>query len=278
MKITNKHNLDESIYNTLSRVYPPVPNRYSVTDLVNPPLMRYLREKHWNELEQDASDMLWMLLGNSVHYALEKGAPSDALSEEKITIELGNVTIAMRVDLWHKGIVKDYKITSVYSFLLGDKPEWETQLNLYGWGYQLKEREVKGLEVLAILRDWQKNKTIEKDYPKIPFITNKIPQWPIKKAEEYAVNWIKNIESPPICSNEEKWTKPTTWAVMKKGKKRAVRVLGSEEEAYEYMGAKKPSDEKWDIQERPGEFTRCKKYCFVKDVCPFNIYKLKNEI
>ena len=84
MKITNKHNLDESIYNTLSRVYPPVPNRYSVTDLVNPPLMRYLREKHWNELEQDASDMLWMLLGKAL-------LPTQS-------------TLGLRVDMWSSSV------------------------------------------------------------------------------------------------------------------------------------------------------------------------------
>ena len=29
--------------------------------------------------------------------------------------------------------VVDYKVTSVWSLLLGEKPEWEKQLNTYAW-------------------------------------------------------------------------------------------------------------------------------------------------
>ena len=34
-----------------------------------------------------------------------------------------------------------------------------------------------------------------------------------------------------LCTDEERWKKNDTWAVKKKGQKRALRVLNSEEEA-----------------------------------------------
>ena len=58
----------------------------------------------------------------------------------------------------------------------------------------------------------------------------------------------------PLCSDEERWRKPTKWAI-KKGKNiRAVRVLSTKEEADEFLETK-GSDHH--IEERPGECTRC---------------------
>ena len=81
----------------------------------------------------------------------------------------------------------------------------------------------------------------------------------------------------PLCSDEETWKKNDTWAVKKKGQKRALRVLDSEEEANQYMGWHNETDKAYtkktdlELEFRVGEYTRCGNYCSVADFC--NQYK-----
>ena len=67
----------------------------------------------------------------------------------------------------------------------------------------------------------------------------------------------------PLCSSEEMWAKPDTFAIKEKGKARAKRVLNSEEEAREYIGDNKNLA----IEFRKGERTRCEGYCAVSEYC-----------
>jgi hypothetical protein len=72
------------------------------------------------------------------------------------------------------------------------------------------------------------------------------------------------------CSDEERWTKPDTWAVMKKGAKRAVKVFDNNKDAVDHMLAMIPKSllvGQYHIQERKGGRTRCENYCSVADFC-----------
>ena len=79
------------------------------------------------------------------------------------------------------------------------------------------------------------------------------------------------------CSDKDMWKKEDTWAVKKKGQKRAIRVLDSEEEAVKYMEWHNETDIAYvkkthlEIEFRGGEYTRCGNYCSVADFC--NQYK-----
>lgn len=275
MIITNKHGLPESVINALSRNYPPIKHRMSVTDLVNAPLIRQLKSKHWEELEEDASDRLWMLLGTSLHYILEQHSPDDAFEEEKLTATYGKYTIVGKSDLYHNGVVTDWKTTSVYSFLLGDKPEWIAQLNVYAYLWRYNGFPVTKLQVNAILRDWSKGKTFKNDnYPKIPFMQIDIPLWDIKVIEDYIAERIALHEQIPApeCTPEERWERPTTYAVMKEGRKSAIRVFDTELEAELELSCqeeKSKKNDKFSIEVRKGENVRCENYCMVNKFCPY---------
>ena len=58
--------------------------------------------------------------------------------------------------------VLDYKCTSVWSIIYGKK-ELHNQLNFYAWLVeQSKEIEVNRLQIVAVLRDWQRtNASVE---------------------------------------------------------------------------------------------------------------------
>jgi hypothetical protein len=70
----------------------------------------------------------------------------------------------------------------------------------------------------------------------------------------------------PPCSPDERWAKPTKYAVMKTGNKRAVRVMDTQEEA-EKLAADLGKNHYMEI--RPGESTRCMDYCSCCEFCNF---------
>jgi hypothetical protein len=224
--ITNKFKLPDPIYQAVNKEYKPNPDRFSVTDLIGPPLIRQLKLKHWDELAEDASDRLWMLLGSAVDHIVSQNT-SEAIVQHKFEIPVDGVAIVGKPDIFYinEKSLEDWKVTSVWSFLLGDKKDWERQLNCYAWGLK-KEKgwSTEKLQINAILRDWQKSKAKrEPDYPNIPFVTRDIPLWTFEEQDEYIKQQLEyhRVSEPQECTSEEKWEKPTTYAVMKKGRKSA---------------------------------------------------------
>lgn len=280
--ITNKYNLPEPIFNAVNKEYKPQIDRFSVTDLIGPPLIRQLKIKHWDELVEDASERLWALLGQAVDKVVSENAKG-AITQLKYEVPIDGVVVVGKVDYYEpaKEEIEDWKVTSVWSFLLGDKSDWEKQLNCYAWGFRGEGRGVKKLTVNAILRDWQKSKALsDRDYPNIPFISRDIPLWTFEQQESYIKQQLEyhRMSDPQECSPEEKWEKPTTYAVMKKGRKSALRVLDSRSAAGAWCVDNGHATNKKavveltkgiEIVKRPGECTRCLNYCPVRAVCPY---------
>lgn len=276
MPWTNKFGLPETICNSIIYESKYEEGKYSVTSLIKPPQIYQLEKRYQAQIERDVSDGLWMLLGSSVHYILEKAKPENALKEERLEVEIGGIRVVGKPDLYTaKETIEDYKITSVYSFLLGEKPEWMAQLNIYAYLYEQYGFPVKKAFIHAILRDWMASKGLQDDdYPKCPFITSEIEVWIIPKQFDYLFQRVEIHTSNedyqdsmlPLCSPKEKWSKSTTWAVKKKGNKRASRVFGSKDEADNMIDTSEISD-KLVIEERPGEDIRCERFCNAKPFC-----------
>ena len=170
-------------------------------------------------------------------------------------------------------IVSDWKITSVFSFLLGEKPEWTAQINCYAYLFEQYRFPVKKAFIHAILRDWMVSKSLQdEDYPKCPFITSEIEVWDKEKQFTYIDGRVYIHELAQIiaddhllnCTPQEKWSKPTTWAVKKVKAKRALRVFHSLEEADNMIQC---SEDGLTIEERPGEDVRCERFCYAKNFC-----------
>jgi len=254
--------------------------KYSVTNLIKPPQIYQLEKRYQAQIERDVSDGLWMLLGSSVHYILEKAKPENALKEERLEVKIGGTKVVGKPDLYTANeTIEDYKITSVWSFLLGEKPEWTAQLNIYAYLFEQYGFPVRKAKIHAILRDWSKTRLLQdENYPSCPFITSEIEVWIIPKQFDYLSQRVEIHTSNedyqdsmlPLCSSQEKWSKPTTWAVKKKGNKRALRVFESEDKAEEFVDTKLEIDLKKErsiIEERPGEDVRCERFCYAKPFC-----------
>ena len=264
----------------------------SVTTLIDSPRIRIMKEQYDEDIEVDAVDMIWALFGTAVHSVLENSEQTDdSITEERLYSDVDGWVLSGAVDRQeiknNQITIVDYKVTSVWSVIYG-KPEWENQLNCYAYLVDDKnafsQSNVTSLKICAILRDWNRRDSEKKEnYPKAPIVFVDIPLWSyedrlayVKKRmalhQESQINFDVH-QSYPLCSDEDTWKKNDTWAVKKKGQKRAIRVLDSEEEAIKYMEWHKKTDIAYinktnlEIEFRVGEHTRCGNYCSVADFC-----------
>ena len=283
MKITNHFNVPEPLV-ALARkeYYSKGKADYSVTEIMSPPRIQRLKRKHWDDMEQDVTDMLWSMLGSALHVVAERSEVVDHLNEERLFMEVDGVTLSGSIDLQQhvKGGValKDYKFTSVWA-VMNDKPEWEQQLNVYAWMvHKIKGVSIKGLQICAILRDWSTRKAqTESGYPQAQIQMVDIPVWSFDKTEKYVherielhkeskvqADWDEEL---PECTDEERWMRTTTYAVKKEGRKSAVRVFDSEEDAVKLI-AESEDKKKLSIEVRKGEPVRCTgNYCGFNKWC-----------
>ena len=302
MKITNNFGMPQPFVDfAINDKYSKGKADISVTTLIDSPKIRLMKEQYDNQIEVDAVDMVWALFGTAVHSVLENSKQSDnILTEERLYSEvdgwvlsgaLDRQEINKNADGTDEITIIDYKVTSVWSVIYG-KPDWEKQLNCYAYLVDNKNgflnKAVKKLKICAILRDWNRREAERKpDYPKAPIVFVDVPLWDYSERFKYIQSRMALHQETQIlfdmhsdvglCSDEEMWKKSDTWAVKKKGQKRALRVLDSEEEAIKYIEWHNETDKTYtkktylEIEFRSGEYTRCGNYCSVADFC--NQYK-----
>lgn len=277
MKVTNKFGVPETLVTLATReYYSKGESQYSVTELMSPPRVRRLREQYNSAIETDVTDLMWQLLGSALHVVMERGQTEGHITEERLYTTIDDVTISGQIDLQQEAgggvVITDYKFTSAWA-VMNDKPEWEQQLNVYKWLVEtVKRKKVVGLKICALIRDYSRHETRE-NYPVAPIQMIDIPMWDTITAETYVRERLelhRNAkvshdfgEALPECSPEERWQSETMYAVKRDGRKTAIRVFKSIEEAKELA-----QKEKGYVEERPGEPKRCTgNYCGVAQWC-----------
>lgn len=277
MRITNKQNLPAPVVALLTRdTYTKGRSEYSVTELMAPPRIRRLREQYDDEIEIDVTDLMASKLGTFMHGKLEEKEIEGHINEERLYVNMKGTVVSGQIDLQKETpdgvIVTDYKFVKAWAVMM-NKSDWEIQLNIYKWLVEtVKHKKVIGLNVCATIKDFNRHETRE-DYPKAEAVMIDIPLWDSVKAETYVrqrLDLHQNAkvahdfgEELPFCTNEERWQKETTYAVKREGRKTAIRVFKTIEEANE-MAEK----EKGYVEKRPGEFTRCtENFCYVNKWC-----------
>jgi hypothetical protein len=272
-------NLPEQIVNAVKKDDYNNNGTYSATTLLKDPKEIILFNRHKDEITEDVSEHVYSLLGTSVHYILEKAEEGEnQFKEERLYYKFGDDTISGKFDFYdmEEEMLGDYKVTTVYKYLLGDNEHYRFQLLTYAYLLRKNGFPCKGGRIYQIFRDWQRSKAkFDKSYPQKPvnvitfrfydkdftYIENEIQQRlaNIHKYEDFADDEI------PICSKENRWATDDKFAVMKKGRKSAMRILNSKEEAEEWM---KNNGGEF-IQERPAESRKCVDYCSCCEFCNF---------
>jgi len=274
------------------------PSNISVTSLIGSPLISELKIRHDKEITEDVSDRVWSLLGNSVHYILEKAADDDSIAEKRLYMDIDGWTVTGQTDLFEGtvkdkkefNILSDFKVTSIYAFLLGQKEEWVAQLNLNAMLWRHAGYDVHKVQIIAILKDWSSMKArLDPNYTQCAVHIVNIPLWDQSSAVAYAKKRValhkaaraqKNEDKIPTCTDDEKWYRGGSFAVMKDGNKKASAVRSTEEDAkiamHELM-QQRPKD-KFSVVERPGEYIRCTRFCTVSKWCKFFRENLADRI
>jgi len=281
MKITNKNNLPDTFLSfARDGKYDKGNADISVTTLIDSPRINILKGQNKGEIESDVSDMIWPLLGTAVHHMLESGpAKGNVTMEERLFVNINGWALSGAIDhqeeIDGKIHISDYKVTSVWSVIYG-KEEWVKQLNCYAQMVRMaKDKEVGSVRIIAILRDWNRRDAMLKpDYPKSPVATVEIPLWPEAQAIEYLHDRIEvhqdaqmmwdTKEAVVNCSDDERWMKKTTYALTKKGNKRATKVFEFFDDAAAELLIHGLG---YEVITRKGEYTRCEQYCSVSEFC-----------
>lgn len=275
MLVTNRHGVPDVIFRAAqSDKYSRGIADVSVTQLIDAPQISRYRERYSAEISVDVVDRLWSLLGTAVHSLLEN-ASDNQLVEERLFVRAGTLIVSGAIDVQEDqsdgtvGIL-DFKVTSVTSVMYG-KDSWHKQLNCYAYLVRKnKAKTVSKLQICAILRDWKRADMLrDARYPRAPIVTIDIPIWPDEEQERYfeerAAIHARSIGGEEIpCAPDERWQRPTKWAVKKSAKsKRASRTFSTEEEALAFVGG---GD--YIIEHRPGTCTRCEQdFCQVAKWC-----------
>jgi len=293
MRFTNRHNLPKTIVAALTADAgrKRTDGVFSVTELSDSPLIAALWREHYDDIEVDVSDRLWMIYGSGVHYRLELAAGElgdEMIAEHFIEIDLEGRTLRGKIDVllrcddgtWR---IEDHKTTSVFAAMkLGkdQKPTWAMQTNLYADMARRNGFEVHSLHANMILRDWRQweaRREGNQGYPPIPFMHVEVPMWDDGEALKAAFQRMRMIEEnvealragkepPYLCTPEDRWSSRDIWAVMKKGRKTAIPggLKTCPDEAAS-LAQRKGKDHY--VEYRPGEHKRCA-MCEVRDFCP----------
>lgn len=273
MELTNNYNLPQPVIDAiLNDNYDPGQSDITVTQLIDSPRIRLLTRKHYKDLREDAIDRLWSLLGQAVHQILER-ADATGIVEERLYIDLRGWKIGGQFDRLAlvDNTLQDYKITSAWTAINGPKIEWERQLNCLAVLAREAGHDIDKLEVFALYRDWSRMRMMQSEnYPRRMAELLPIPMWEHRDGLAYMKERVEIHKAAehelPDCSHAERWYKPGKWAVMKEGRKTAVKLHDTEWEALEHIKnlIKGP---KYYVEERPGENKRCQEYCPVADYC-----------
>ena len=301
MKITNKLGLPALYVRAVSfDDYDPGESDTSATTLLKPPRAVVLSRKHSKELTEDAADRYWAFFGKMSHLAMERadiGDPNEII-EKRFYRDIHGWRVGAQLDLYEiaEKTITDNKFVSAYSFKAhktGENTEWWVQTAIQTWIMRGNGYEVDRMQICANMRDWSKLQMMrDKDYPRHPveLIGWKPPSDEECEAlvSELVLKHQKALKELPLCTDEECWKQPDKFAVMKEGRKSALRLLNTREEADEWIvknnhgffdeGIGQVSlNNKISIDHRIGDYTRCKAYCSVADFCTQHQDRLTEE-
>lgn len=271
MKYTNKQNLPQPIVDAIIQArsaYDRGDAHISATGLLRPPRIAVLEEAHADELEEDVADCAYSIHGQTFHKLMEE-ANTTGVTERRFFIKVEGWTVSGQADYFLRGLIADFKDVTAWKFKgVGVDPSYEAQLNIYAEIHRQNGHDVKRLELWAFLRDFSKLEARrDASYPQHQFLIRQVPLWTPARAQQFIRERVILHQQArvrlPECTPEERWAKPDTWAVMKRGGKRAVKLYTHRELAETHVAGEKSLF----IVFRPGQSVRCSAYCAVSSFC-----------
>ena len=289
MKITNVLGLPEPLVAAARSEHVYTPRRYSVSELLRSPRETLLARRHDDEIVADAADMVWSVFGSAVHSIIQDADSTDDQQQEmKLVVDMPHgYAVSGIFDLYDRatGTVVDWKTASVWKGISGDYDDWYKQVTSYAWMLLQHGETPTCAEIVVLLKDHSMRKAeTEPDYPQHPVqtLTWMLTRRAIAEAGQLitsALVALEELESTPdaalpLCTESSRWHKPDKWALMKTGRKTAVKLYDTETEATEAA----VNDAKLYVQYRPGEDSKCLRYCAAREFCEhYRLIKTKED-
>ena len=286
MKVTNKLNLPAAFVNAVSTTRHNAAGCFSATTLNKGAKEIILNDRHFDEIEVDAADQVWAVWGTAVHAVLEK-QPDNNFHEESFKVPVGNGFVTGQVDSYdmENATIYDWKTASVWKVQFADFEDWRRQGMAYAWLLQQSGLEVKKCRFVALLKDHSKTKAKnDSSYPQSPVFIYEFDVTPEDMAEtrDRILNKVLGIEAAyeleddfiEPCSDDERWADGEKWAVMKNGRKTAIKLFDNEADADAMAGE---MGNAYYVEHRPAISRKCLDYCNCKEFCSFYHAMKKGE-
>ena len=284
MKVTNKLNMPAAFVNAVSTTRHNAAGCFSATTLNKGAKEIILSDRHFDEITVDAADSVWAVWGTAVHALLES-QPDNNFHEEYFKVPVSNSFVTGQVDSYdmENGVINDWKTASVWKVQFNDFSDWRRQGLTYAWLLQQSGLDVKKCRFVALLKDHSKIKAKnDSSYPQSPVFIYEFDVTPEDMAETAAriLTKVQEIESAykldddaiEPCSAEERWADGEKWAVMKNGRKTAIKLFDNSADADAMAGE---MGNAYYVEHRPAISRKCGDYCNCKDFC--NFYKAMNK-
>ena len=287
MALTNNLGLPQPFVDAVSSDYKYTEGRYSVTSILKGIREAILQRRHNDEIDEDVSSRVWAIFGTAVHKILEESSETeDELKEAFLEVEVPGTEYRLsgKFDLFNakEKKVTDYKTASVWKVIHNDWEDYRKQLLCYCWMLKQIGFEANKGEIVALLRDWNKSKAkFDREYPpyQVHIQRFEFTEEDFKGIEKFIVEKFQEIiyaetlkdDELPICSPSERWARPSKYAVMKIGRKKAIKLYDSREEAQ--LRAENENEAlgkaEYYVEHRPGTNPKCEEYCSVCKFCSF---------
>ena len=284
MIVSNRLNLPAAFVKAVSTTRHNEAGCFSATTLNKGAKEIILTDRHFDEITVDAADSVWAVWGTAVHALLES-QPDNNFHEESFKVPVSNSFVTGQVDSYdmENGVINDWKTASVWKVQFNDFKDWRAQGLTYAWLLQQSGLEVKKCRFVALLKDHSKTKAkTDSSYPQSPVFIYEfdVTAADLEETAARVLAKVQEIESAykldddaiEPCSAEERWADGEKWAVMKNGRKTAVKVFDNQLDADAMAGELGNSHY---VEHRPAISRKCGDYCNCKDFC--NFYKAMNK-
>lgn len=140
--------------------------------------------------------------------------------EQRTSKDIDGFTIGGKFDFVADGVLHDFKTTSVYSYIHGDRvKEYKLQGSIYRW---LNQDKIKNdfIRICYIFTDWSKAEASRNpEYPQCRCLAKEYELLSVADTEQWIKNklavlskyWDAPDSEIPECTDEELWLTPTQY-------------------------------------------------------------------